>query len=138
MAIPTSYTEEELKAYMHSTLSATATSLNWNVADGYYNEPVIAAVLAYDVDDIEDATDMQKLRALARREAWRAVMAETSTDYDYAADGASLKRSQMHDHAEKMFRQAQSDLMALGFDGWEVGIEAVEYDDPYKALETDT
>ena len=138
MAAPTSYTEATLKAYMHSVLGAVATSLGWSVAGSSYDEAVNEAIIGYGVTDIANATTIQKLRALARREVWRAVMAEVSGDYDHSIGGMSVKRSQAYEQAEKQFRLAQSDCMALGADGWEMAVDAVEYNDPYKPLEDDS
>lgn len=106
MALPTAYTEPELSAFMHAVLGDVATALGWSTDDERFDEAVNDTLLAYGVDDIDDATDIPKLRALARIEAWRAATDSLASRFDLSADGQSASRSQMVEHARGRYRDA--------------------------------
>lgn len=137
MALPSTYTENTLKPYLHQVLGNVATVLGWDEASGHYDEPITEAVAAYGADSISEITgrdNLRKLRALARREVWRAVMQAAAGHYDFTTDGQSFKRSQIYTHAEKAFQQAEADCLALGVSdsGYSIGRESVLYPhDPY-------
>lgn len=116
MAAPTVYTEASLAEFMHiGVLKAVATVLGWSVGAGSYAEAVNEAVLSYfaGTGDIAAATDIRRLRAVARCEAWRAVVEETVSDFDYTADKATYKRSQINDQARRALERAERELAAL-------------------------
>ena len=74
MPLPTSYSETELKDYMHATLAETASVMGWSVGAGSYDEAINETLFANGVDDSAAITgweDIRKLRFLARVEAWR-------------------------------------------------------------------
>lgn len=144
MAMPAGYTEATLKAYMHAVLGPVATTLGWTVDGGSYNEAANEAIAAYGVDDVETVAGrdaIRALRAVARREAWRAVMQATASHYDLTTDGASRHRSQMHAQAREMFALADGECTALGVDAssatYQVGADPIGYGDPYAAPEVD-
>ena len=112
MPVPTAYTEAELAAYMHSSLSTIAVEEGWSVAGGSYDEAVVETLLSYGVDTIADATGIQRLRIIARREAWRAMAQALAGNADVEVDGVSAKRSQRHQHALKMMQSADEELAA--------------------------
>lgn len=135
MALPTAYTEGELKAYMHSTLGAVAIALGWTVAAGDYDQAVSITLRACGVSDIANALDMVKLETLARREAWAAAMRETAGDYDYSADGATYDRSQMHEQIKAQYELAVADALSYD-DSYTVGEGTIEWDwTPYRREE---
>lgn len=103
------YTAEDLAAYMHSHLRATAAVLGWT-APASYAAPVAEAVKAYGVAEITAATDQRRLELLAQVEAWRAVVAETAGDTDYDSGDTTIKRAQIHSQARGMLALAQSAL----------------------------
>lgn len=137
MAAPTSYTETSLKQFMGRALGAVADVLGWTIHEGDYDEAVNETLLAYGVADIASATDIRKLRTLARREVWRAAMAELSTDYDYSKQGDRSSRSQAFAQAQKMFAMAETDAARYDTDANSVAVETVAYADPYEAREAD-
>ena len=95
MAAPSLYTEGTLAAFIHSgILKAVAGVLGWTVAGGSYAEIVNEAVLSYfdGAGDLASATDIRRLRAIARVEAWRAVFEEKVGDYDYDQKDDSFSR----------------------------------------------
>ena len=137
MAVPTGYTEATLKAYMQAALGATATSLGWTVALGSYDEPMNEALLRYgttDVTSISGISNLIKIRALARREAWAAVLAEVSSDYDFEDEAGRNDRSQVHRMAEKNYARTVSEAMVYDPD-YEVTPVTIDYDDPYQAYD---
>ena len=130
MPIPTAYTEESLGEYMLSVLGLVGSVLGYTSAS--FAEEVIDAVLAYGVSDIAQATDIKKLRGLAKIAAWQKASAGLIAFYDYSADGGSFDRSQMQAMAEKALAQAHAD--ALLYDpNYQVGIvRARPVNDPYR------
>jgi hypothetical protein len=137
MASPSSYTEETLATYAHTSLGAVADVLEWTVADGDYDEIVNEALLAYGADDIAtiSGTDnIRKLRVLMRREVWRKVMTETALDYRISTGGETLDRQQAHEHAKAMFEQAEGDAAEYGDTArYSVGVDTIEHiHDPYQ------
>jgi len=135
MAIPASYTETTIKYYLHDMLGAVATMLGWSPDGADYDEAVDEAIASYGVDDISAITgrdNVRKLRALARREVWRAVMQATTGHYDVTTDGASRNRSQMHVQAREQFDLADAACMSYGEDGYTISSVHISYtDDPY-------
>jgi hypothetical protein len=116
MALPTSYSEASLADYMeHGILRATGAVLGL-VGAAHYAEAVndVAAALG---TTIADATDMPRLRILARREAWRLAMQQAGGDYAYTEDGAQSSRQQIFEHCKAMFDQAVRDLALLDSGG---------------------
>ena len=108
--------------------------LGWTVADGKYNEIVNETLLTYGVDAITEVSgrdNLRKLRTLGRVEAWRAVVRETATDFDFKADGGDYKRSQIHAQAKAALEAAQ-DEAAIYDDSYRVVIDQVVHvHDPY-------
>jgi hypothetical protein len=109
MAIPTTYTEAEFKAYLHTAMGAVATSLGWTVAGGSYDEILNDTLAIYGTNDIAAVSSVNasvKLRELGKLAAWRQVVTETATDYNFSADGGKYDRSQVNE----MARARVSDL----------------------------
>lgn len=118
MALPTAYTEAELAAFMRNgVLKHTATVLGWDNTgvDGDYQEAVNETLVAYGVSDIAQATDITKLRVLARVAVWRAVVDATPGLTDYSADGYQSSRSQIRQGAWSSLREALRDANAAGY-----------------------
>lgn len=140
MAAPSSYTEETFRAYLDTALGAVADVLGWTTGAGDYDEAVNETLLAYGVDDITSVRgrdNIRALRALGRAEIWRAVVAETASDFDFRADGGDYKRSQIHTQAVEALRRAE-DEAALYDDRYAVDVATFEPDhDPYAVLTYD-
>jgi hypothetical protein len=134
MAAPTSYTEATLAEYILAILGPVAAALGW-AEQADVQETLNEALLAYGVADIADADDIAKLRALARREAWRAAAAATAGDYDFEADGGRYNRSQVHAQALAAFQAAMVDAMPYDPD-YAVSVDAIVHiHDPYTVLD---
>lgn len=94
--VPSSYTEVQLAEYMVSELASSGLSLTVTVAS--LAEAVYTALFVYGVTDIADASDMQKLRTIARAEAWKYALATAGeeifdrvlTNYKIAARDAQV------------------------------------------------
>lgn len=102
MAIPTAYTEAEFKAYLHTVMGAVATSLGWTVAGGSFDEILNDALGMYGTNDISAVSGVNaavKLRELGKLAAWRQVVTETATDYNFSADGGQYSRAQVNEMA---------------------------------------
>lgn len=135
MPVPSVYTEEQLMAYMRTVLGATATVLGWTDLSPY-QEPLNETLLAYGVDSIANATDIQKLRALARVAVWRAVVDATAGNTDFRMGDQSITSSQIHAQATQNLRRAT--IQTKPYDStYAVSRTAVIHSsDPYRTIET--
>lgn len=111
MELPSVYDATNLANFMHGVLGEddAARDLNWSVAQGDYDEPVVETMLAYGVDDLGSVTGLEnirRLRAIARRELWRTVMQRTVYKTDTNTEGGNEAHSQLHRHARQMFEMA--------------------------------
>lgn len=131
MAIPTSYTEATLKGYMLATLSDLGTVLG--LATSNFDEAFNDALLAYGVTDIANATDIPKLRAFAKVEAWKVAVNAASGRIDWSEAGASFKQSQYRTAARDGLALAQSEAAQYGggMAGYEVTVGQMVLHDPY-------
>ena len=105
MAVPTAYaTERDLALLTHSVLGTTATALEWLVAvdgPGDYAEPINDVLIAYGATDIADATDIPKVRAIARWMVWRWAADALASRFNTVVGGESLQRKGLYDNAIK-------------------------------------
>lgn len=131
MAIPTSYSEETLKAFMLAALSNLGAALGLTASS--FNEAVNDALLAYGVTDIAQATDIAKLRALARVAAWQVAVSAAAGDYDFSADGGNYRRSQLHEQARKGLAAAEADAAVYSGEN-QATVGLMIWDDPYQPL----
>lgn len=119
MPIATSYTEDELKAYMHSVLGSSITDVfSFSVAGGSYNEAVNETLYQMEVDTIASISGreaVRKLRVVARMELWRAVAAYTS-DHAVAVNvpNGSYSGKSIHERAMAEFDKAKAEAESLG------------------------
>lgn len=58
-----------------------------------------------------DITDQLKLRTLGRMKLWELAMVRATTGFDFNADGASYKTSQIFDFCQKNYRSAITDAL---------------------------
>lgn len=131
MPLPTVYTEETLALYMHITLGNVAEALGYDVSESYF-EAVNETLLDYGVDDLSNATDIRKLRALARAQAWRKAANDTAGDYDFKAGDGSYNRSQVHEQCVVNLNMALTEAAAYS-DRYQVTrSKAVYIHDPYQ------
>lgn len=129
--IPTIYTESTLAAYMLTCLKDVATQMAWTTLTDV-QEAVNEALLAYGVTDVASASDIRKVRKLARREIWRQVASATAGNFAFSADGASFSRQQIHEHAMQEFNVAVAE--AAEYDGFSVKVVKVDWtQDPFEA-----
>lgn len=131
MAAPTIYTESTLAAYMLTCLKDVATQMAWTTLTDV-QEAVNEALLAYGVTDVANASDIKKVRKLARREIWRQVCSATAGNFAFSADGASFSRQQIHEHAMQEFNAAFAE--AAEYDGFSIKVVKVDWtQDPFEA-----
>lgn len=145
MPVPTGYTEDTFKDYMHGRLGKMSSidALKWTVADGDYDEALNDTLFAYGQTDIALITgngNIQLLRAYGRYFLWKSVAEATIKQHDYthADSGATYKFSQMHEQAKEMMTIAADDIAALGGDVSGFAIESfpiVYTDDLYTAVD---
>lgn len=140
MALPTSYTEAELKAFIHSDLGAHAEYLEWTVATGSYDEIVNDALAMYgasSISTITGAANIQKLRTLARLYAMVRVVNQYATKYDFSADGNSVSRSQLHEMAKAELVRIENEAMQYT-SAYAVNVQRVDHPhNPYNSIDYD-
>jgi hypothetical protein len=108
--VPTTYTEVELATFMRDdVLRNVATLLGWTdvTPSGPYNGAIVDTLTAYGVPTIAAATDIPKLRILARVAVWQAVVATTAAFYAVTDVGVSTHREQIQAQALVALRHAE-------------------------------
>ena len=79
-----------------------------------------------------DATDQNKLLAIALMNLWKYAANVSSGKYNQSADGASLSRSQIHDMCMQNYQMSLGDALVY-MPNYEMGIDEVEaLENPYK------
>lgn len=111
MPAPSTYTEEELAAFMVSDLSEVGQVLGWSDLS-HMQEAVNDTLLALDVAEIGDA-DVTGLRAVARVMAWRQACAALVARYDFADPDGRYSRAQMLKGAQQ--RVIECERMAVEY-----------------------
>ena len=117
MAIPASYTESTLADYMLTVTEAVSNVIGLDFLS--FEEPVNDTLVAYGVTDIANATNVKKLRALAKVEAWRKCVEALAAKYDKSRnDGQSQvwdKENQLYTNAKTQLELAEETAMRLGY-----------------------
>lgn len=116
MALPTSYDDTELAQYMHGEIGITAKTLNWTVEKGSYGEAINEVLFTLGRIDLADflPDEINKLRAVSRREVWKAVVKACSGFYTFSADFQTFNLDQLYKHAMASLALANADCTALG------------------------
>lgn len=114
MPVPSSYTESSLMAFMRDdVLRVTGRQLGLT-NDADYRDALTEVTIGLGVSDITQATDIARVRALARREAWRTAMQQAAGEHHAENEGKAHDRQQIYDHCVAMFNQASLEVSALG------------------------
>lgn len=128
MALPTSYNEATLKAYMVRSLGGLATVLG--IDDDSMAEAANDVTQACGVVDVASA-DVAQVRALAKVAALRVAQTTAAGWYDFGADGGDYKRSQVAEQIQTLLAQAERDAMVYD-QGYAVEVGTMQYvADPY-------
>lgn len=117
MPAPTSYTETTLKEYLHDCTQRAGVNLSWSVAGGDYDETVADTELVLGTA-VADTTNIRALRAVARRELWRAVMQATShlATAQTGVAGSIAFGKTVFDRAKELHKLASDEVESLGLD----------------------
>lgn len=117
MPTPTSYTELSLKEYLHGCTQRAGLNLGWSVADGSYDETVADTELTLGTA-VTETTNIRALRAVARRELWRAVMQATShlATAQTGVAGSIAYGKTVFDRAKDLHTQASEEVEMLGLE----------------------
>lgn len=119
MPVVTTLTEADVKTYMANMMGDTAIKLSWSVVGGDFDEPtneVLYSLGKADFSFVSTQSDVQKVRAVARVEAWRAAMfysAHETTHATGAPGTGQTSRSAVYTHCKEMFQAALSNYTAL-------------------------
>lgn len=138
MPLPTSYTEDGFKAYLHGRLNrgGVADAFGWSVAAGSYDEIVNDTLLAYGVTGIAAAVDVAKLRALGSLALWQAAKEAAVLEINYTADGTTFNREAIFQHIETMLAQARLNALLFDDSSYAISITGIDHSgDPYSPIE---
>jgi len=118
-----------LADYLIAYLGNLASDLGWSTSS--LSTVVSDTLETYGVDTEAQATDTKKLHAISKVHLWKKALIETSSKYNFSADGASFSRSQFYDMVLKNYELALSEAMNyLPFYQIEIG-ELFTENDPY-------
>lgn len=95
MPAPTSYSESTLKQFMVDELAGTGTALSLTTSSASITNAVYEVEDVLGVSDVASVTDMTKLKAIARWQAWLAAEATAISNFDLKSSGDELKLSQI-------------------------------------------
>lgn len=123
MAVPTSYDEDALAAYMLAELDDVGRAFNISITasatgdHGVLTEAVNDVLLDLGIDDpstVVGTVAIQRLRAVAAVHAWRFAKKRAASRYDFSDGSTKLSRSQLQPMIEKSLAQAERIAAALG------------------------
>lgn len=135
MALPTVYTDAALKSYMLAYLGSIATTLNLTLDS--FAESVNDVLAAYPATTLASATDVAKVRALARVAAVKTAQTVVATWYDFTADGSTFNRSQVVKALAAMLASAEGEALPYSA-AYAIGVGSMTYaNDPYPLAATD-
>jgi hypothetical protein len=146
MALPERYTEESLAEFMHQEVRDLAGAVNWSTANNSYTEVINDVLLALDataLDGFTGAEDLTTLRAVARREVWRAILKPLAARYNFRSNLQDFQRKQMYDAAALEYQKAVATCEALGIETPGLSqqnavlIPVVHIQDPYGPIPMD-
>lgn len=132
MALPSSYTESELRDYMLASVSTVGSMLSLTASS--FTEAVNDALVAYGVTDIALATNIAKLRSIAKVEACRLIVTTTVGEYNFSADGGSYSREQLHKNAVDALARAEAEAAQRGHidsGAPTIALGSMKHTDPY-------
>ena len=138
MPVPSIYTEPALRAFVVRELGATATVLGWDESAWDVEEAVNDALLQYHggAGTIGDATDVARLRVLARFAAWRAAVGGLAHKVSAAAGDQRMDLDKHFRQAGEMLALARSDASAYGVGGFAVTVgRLVHTQSPYEYVD---
>lgn len=128
MALPASYTEATLKAFMHTDAGEIATVLGWTVDGGSYDEALNDALVGYGLDDVTTVTgraNLGKLRAHARAAVWACAVKSLAAWVNHSADGRSFSDGALQASAAENYKQAINELIRLDTAAYSVTVQTV-------------
>lgn len=116
MPLPTSYTDTELRQFMHDELLDVASVLGWTAPEHTaYGTALRRTLRVYGVDAPEDADNPTKLELLATIEIWRSVTFATAANIDWSVDKGSYHETAIHQQARQMLATAEATALGLGY-----------------------
>lgn len=131
MTPPTIYTEATLAAFMIAELGQTGSALGLTNAASF-TEAVNDAMVEYGVTDISTATNIKKIRAIAKYMAWKTAMTTVASDYNYSEGVASFSRGSMIDSISKRLSLAEQEAMPY-LSTYTIGTATLDFpQNPYK------
>lgn len=139
MSVPTSYDAASLAAAMHAWLGETALSLGWSVEGGSYTDAITDTLLWYGVTDLANATNIGKVRAIARVAVWEAAASAAVSRVDWSRGAERVSGSQEPEAIAKVAARMRAEAVAGGYIESNVGrlrtVQIVRGNDIYGTAE---
>lgn len=114
MALLSAMAEADLALFCQGQLHRLSKIIEWDSMVDYV-DVVDDTLIAYGVSDISEATDIAKLRALARVEVWQAAVAALVPDVDYTDPDGSNSMAQLQNNALVALKQAERRADQMGY-----------------------
>lgn len=137
MPVPTAYTEAQLAAFMHDQLGEVGLILGFTAPSGQvgsYQEAIYAALFEYGVSNVSNASDIRKIRALARKAAIEKAMMSLAGRYTFRTGDKTFNRREMQQMLAPMLESARTECLEFDVNNT-VAIDKITWrDDPYAYL----
>lgn len=118
-----------LKTYLTDRYTSIGNQLGWDSDD--FDLIVTDTLETLGASSEAEETNVIKLHAIAIYLLWKKALETVSLDYDFSADGASYKRSDLHSQVLKNLEIAESEAMVyLPYYQAEIGT-ITDTGDPY-------
>jgi hypothetical protein len=99
MPVPITYTEPELAVFIMKTARGVTSALTW-VDQASVQDVIDETLLAYPVPDVALATDIRKLRILARYHTWKAAVEQLAGKIPVTLTGTTWNRDRLQAQAK--------------------------------------
>lgn len=113
MALPDSYDEVTMAEFMHDELQITARVLSWYPARDSYREIINNLLVSLNLTDLSGAT-IPVLRAVARREVWKAAVKGLTGFFNFSTDFQLFDLEKLQKHAQISLGLAEQECADLG------------------------
>jgi hypothetical protein len=113
MALPDSYDEISLAEFMHEELGVTAKVLSWYPERASYREVINNVLVTLSLPDLSSGT-IPVLRAVARREVWRAAVKGLTGFFNFSTDFQLFDLEKLQAHAQVALGMAEKECTDLG------------------------
>jgi len=113
MAVPDSYDEVAMAEFMHEELGITARVLVWAPERDSYREIINNLLVTLDLASLSGGS-IAVLRAVARREVWKAAVKGLTGFFNFSTDFQLFDLEKLQEHAQVSLGLAERECADLG------------------------